>query len=138
MMAFKPRLSFLSVILGALLAVSACSGAPAESPAPPVTAAAETPVAVSPTLAVSVKVEDLERAAEIGRLGRGKLSEVAYSPDGRQLAAASSVGIWLYDLQSQDSAPRPLEGHAGKVNAVAWSPDGRLIASGADDKRVML
>ena len=31
------------------------------------------------------------------RLGKGRIGEIQYSPDGTQLAVASSVGIWLYD-----------------------------------------
>ena len=31
------------------------------------------------------------------RLGKGYISDVAYSPDGKRLAVASSICIWLYD-----------------------------------------
>ena len=29
------------------------------------------------------------------RLGKGEIDEIAYSPDGTQLAVRSSIGIWL-------------------------------------------
>ena len=40
------------------------------------------------------------------RLGKGWISETAYSaiayaPDGARLAVASSVGIWLYDVEAR-------------------------------------
>ena len=31
------------------------------------------------------------------RLGKGRISEFQYSPDGTRLAVAGSTGIWLYD-----------------------------------------
>ena len=29
------------------------------------------------------------------RLGKGKIEEIQYSPDGTRLAAASSIGVWV-------------------------------------------
>ena len=34
------------------------------------------------------------------RLGKGWISEIAYSPDGTRLAVGSAPGIWLYDTQT--------------------------------------
>ena len=34
------------------------------------------------------------------RLGKGRANDSAYSPDGKRLAVASSIGIWLYDTDS--------------------------------------
>ena len=31
------------------------------------------------------------------RLGKGPISDIAYSSDGTRLAVAGSVGIWIYD-----------------------------------------
>ena len=31
------------------------------------------------------------------RLGKGKINDIQYSPDGTQLVVAGSIGIWLYD-----------------------------------------
>ncbi len=33
----------------------------------------------------------------IARLGRGGLRNISFSPDGRYLAIATSIGCWLYD-----------------------------------------
>ena len=68
------------------------------------------------------------------RLGKGKLSgNVAYSPDGNQLAVASSVGIWLYDAHT--GAERSLiAGHKEAVeSSVVFSPGGGTLASGSGD-----
>jgi WD40 repeat protein len=61
---------------------------------------------------------------------------VAWSPDGRTLAAASfEKTIRLWDVANPE-APRPLATLTGSADAVltlGWSPDGRtLAASGLD------
>ena len=34
------------------------------------------------------------------RLGKGWINDIVYSPDNTLLAVASSVGVWLYDVQT--------------------------------------
>ena len=34
------------------------------------------------------------------RLGKGRITEIEFSPDGNLLAAASTIGIWLYDTET--------------------------------------
>ena len=36
------------------------------------------------------------------RLGKGKIYEVKYSPDGTRLAVGCSSGVWLYDSVTGD------------------------------------
>ena len=62
------------------------------------------------------------------RLGKGSINEIAYSPDGTQLAVASSIGIWLYDVQAGEELAL-LTGHTGSVNSMVFSPDGTILAS---------
>ena len=60
--------------------------------------------------------------------------ELAYSPDGTQLATASrdsSAKIW--DARS-GALLTSLEGHNGSVQALAYSPDGARIATASFDK----
>ena len=64
------------------------------------------------------------------RLGKGRITEIAYSPDGTRLAVASSIGIWLYDAQT-DEALDLLTGHTDDVTSVSFSPDGNTLASGS-------
>ncbi|HKB42608.1 MAG TPA: hypothetical protein VKD72_39635, partial [Gemmataceae bacterium] len=69
-----------------------------------------------------------------GGLGGGG---VAFSPDGRLLAAAGSDGvISLFDAEGEPL--RHLVGHEGSVHTLAFSPDGRLLASGGNDPLVGL
>ena len=64
------------------------------------------------------------------RLGKGRISEIAYSPDGTRLAVASSIGIWLYDAQTGEALDL-LTGHTDWVLSVSFSPDGQTLASGS-------
>ena len=34
------------------------------------------------------------------RLGKGVIHEIAYSPDGSQLAVGGDIGIWIYDADN--------------------------------------
>lgn len=63
------------------------------------------------------------------RLGKGTVRQVAYSPDGKLLAVAGGIGIWLYDANNLGEIGL-LEGHASSVYCIAFSPDGKLLASG--------
>ena len=76
-------------------------------------------------------------AGAIGRLGKGSINEIEYSPDGTRLAVATSIGIWLYDTAiGQEIALRTA--HRSEVRSVAFSPDGRTLASGSSDGTVLL
>ena len=71
------------------------------------------------------------------RLGKGEIDEIAYSPDGTQLAVRSSIGIWLYDVHTSGEI-NLLAGHTDSVNAMAYSPDSQTLASGSSDKTIRL
>jgi RNA polymerase sigma factor (sigma-70 family) len=81
---------------------------------------------------------------------KGSVRGVAFSPDGRHLAAVSGeetegnstkpipgdgAGIW--EVATGQPLVR-LEGHAGAVKAVAYSSDGKTIATGGADKTARL
>ena len=68
----------------------------------------------------------------IARLGRGKIRDLAFSPDGAYLAAATSIGLWWYELATM----RPIalwETERGMVSAISFSNDGRWLAIGNSD-----
>jgi WD40 repeat protein len=63
--------------------------------------------------------------------------DLAWSPDGSILAAASAAGgIMLYDAAT-GAVKHPLPGHTDGVNALAWSTNG-LLATGGQDGCVRL
>ena len=74
------------------------------------------------------------------RIGKGNLSYrngIALSPDGTQLAAATTIGVWIYDTQASQ-AHSLLIGHTDRVWTVAYSQDGRTLASGGVDTTIRL
>ena len=71
------------------------------------------------------------------RLGRGKIREIQYSPNGTILAVASSIGIWLYDMKTYQEIALLTE-HPSQVSSVAFTPDGCTLASGSMDGTIHL
>jgi WD40 repeat protein len=65
----------------------------------------------------------------------GRVSSLAFSPDGQTLASGSTGGgIILWDIASMQPRGETLTGHNGAVLSLAFNPDGRSLASfGSDD-----
>jgi WD40 repeat protein len=68
---------------------------------------------------------------------RPTVRTVAFSPDGRTLAASTEQVINLWDVTSRRNTAI-LWGHTHWVTSVAFSPDGKTLASGSADKTVNL
>ncbi len=89
-----------------------------------------------------------QRRVELRRIGRPGLRKLltptqpvslAFSPDGRTLAAAMgwTVRMWRIDGEAKPE-PRDLKGHDQRVNAVAFHPTLPLLASASTDRTLRL
>src|SRR5205085_12583926 len=66
------------------------------------------------------------------------VNAVAWSPDSKRIASASSDGtVQVWDA-ANGSHVLKYHGHRSDVFAVAWSPDGKYIASGGLDNTVQV
>jgi WD40 repeat protein len=70
------------------------------------------------------------RVQELARWGQGRVADLAWSPDGQLLAAATSLGVYLYGAQS--ITPVQFLPTATPVQSVAFSPDGQIIAAAGE------
>jgi WD40 repeat protein/serine/threonine protein kinase len=86
-----------------------------------------------------LSVTDVATGREVFRRKQEKkeMRGLAYSPDGRWLAASGEdpKTLWLWDAQTYQLAAR-FSGHADTIHAVAFSPDSHLLASAGDDRVV--
>lgn len=71
------------------------------------------------------------------RLGKGTIHDFAYSPDSIHLAVASSIGIWIYDVQTGEEIKLLTDERHGAVS-VEYSPDGTSIVSVCSDGKTRM
>ena len=89
------------------------------------------PQPIEPILATNAAL-----VTELARWGKGLITDVVYSPDANQLAIATSIGIYLVDLQTLKYSP--LMQTDSVASSVAFSSDGKLLASGSEDSTLRL
>ena len=71
------------------------------------------------------------------RFGKGWVKDILFSPNGREIAVATTIGIWIYDVITGNERDL-LRGPMGSANAIAYSSDGRTLAAAHEDHTVYL
>lgn len=66
------------------------------------------------------------------RIGKGSIYDIRFSPDGTLLAAATSIGVWIYDAQTgkEISLIKVNYRSPKTVHRIAFSPDSKMLATG--------
>ena len=68
----------------------------------------------------------------VARLGRGKITDMAFLLDGECLAVTTDIGLWWYELTTMQPVALS-ETERGMVSAISCSPNGQRIATGNAD-----
>ncbi len=95
---------------------------PTFSPTAPIPPATPRGFVISPTNASDV--------SELARLGKGVIKQILWSPDGKNIAVATSIGIYFYDATSYSEILYIDTG--SQVTSIAYSPDGKMLATSND------
>jgi len=100
---------------------------------PPLPVLVGTPV---PHPAAAIGPENVAQVTQLARWGKGSVKQIAYSPDRRLLAVASSLGAHLYDAQTLEEIWF-LQTDV-RVMSIAFSPNSETLALGSRDKVIQL
>lgn len=71
------------------------------------------------------------------RYGKGWVRNIKFSPYNDQLAVATTIGVWIYDVRTGREQAL-FSGIMGGANAVSYSPGGLMLAAAHWDRTVRL
>ena len=74
----------------------------------------------------------------IARLGKGSIKDIAYSPDGKHLAVAVGIGVWIYDAQTGIEQALLPAAPGDTVRRAVFSPDGNTLAVTGAMRKIQL
>ncbi len=86
----------------------------------------------------------------VARIGKGQITDMAYSPDGKLLAVGTSIGAWLYDTHTgkelalfagyKFSRIVEFRDNLNRIiyynTSIAFSPDGKTLATACWDDNI--
>lgn len=76
---------------------------------------------------IKITTLNAHRVVELARFGRGTIEDISVSPDGKKLAVATWIGVWLYDIDTLNPV-RFLPIEDDRLYSTAWSPDGKWLS----------
>lgn len=87
-----------------------------------------------PEVDETITLENIGRVGPLARWGKGRLETAVYSPDGKWIGLATSLGVYLYT--SQDLVLVRFYPSDGIISALEFAPDQKTFAWGYADGRV--
>lgn len=91
---------------------------------------------VSDTFTLEIPQTNLPKGLK-SRIGKGIIHDVAYLPDGKQFAVASSTGIWFYDANTYEEKAL-IATDKPEVKMMAFSSDGEKLATIGENKAILI
>lgn len=89
-----------------------------------------------PAPGLAISADNIDQVVELARWGKGVITDAVYSPDGKLIAVATTLGISIYQADTLEEILY-FETNAS-VNNLAFSPDGETIATGLNDNTLKL
>jgi WD40 repeat protein len=83
----------------------------------------------STVLFASPDLADVKVMGSATAEGKDHVAGIAYAPDGRTVAAATEIVVYLIDVPSMKVRAKTPK-HPARINAVAFSPDSKVFAVG--------
>lgn len=97
------------------------------------------PVPPVPTLSTdAIWQENVNRLSLAQTLGEGLITDFTWSPDGDELAVATTLNLRVYDAEDAFTASHEADGHDANIEIVRYSPDGSRLASADLSGRLVL
>ena len=122
-----PRLTLWPKVTGQATLIPTATTIPAYNTTPQNTLSL-TPLALPTTIPQALTVNNLSTLVEKNRSGLGSLRMVAWSPDGKTLALASALGVYMYEPENwKVERFTPMN---TPPDYLVYLPDGRLLGVG--------